>query len=74
MQGFTTGSFAAVNGLTDTILAVGMQAYKTANTQAYSTVFYTTIAFSGVAVIISFFSPNVDDKMTRDVAVTLGKE
>jgi hypothetical protein len=51
-----------------------MQAYKTASAQAYSTVFYTTIAFSGIAVVISFFSPNVDDKMTGEIAVTLGKD
>jgi hypothetical protein len=74
LQGFTTGSFSGVEGLTDAILAVGTQAYKTASAQAYSTVFYTTIAFTGIAVVISFFSPNVDDKMTGEVAVTLGKE
>jgi Fungal trichothecene efflux pump (TRI12) len=74
LTGLTTGSFTGVEGLTDSILAAGTQAYKVANAQAYSTVFYTTIAFTGTAVIISFFSPNVDDKMTRDVAVTLNRE
>ena len=71
LTGLTTGSFTKVPGLTDSILAAGTQAYKLANSQAYSTVFYTTIAFTGTAVVVSFFSPNVDDKMTRDVAVTL---
>ena len=74
LSGLTTGSFAKVPGLTDSILAAGTRAYKLANAQAYSTVFYTTIAFTGTAVIVSFFSPNVDDKMTRDVAVMLNGE
>lgn len=71
LTGLSTGSFTGVSGLTDAILATGNQAYKTASSQAYSTVFYSTIAFTGTAVIISFFAPNVDDKMTQDVAVTL---
>lgn len=74
LAGLTTGSFTGVEGLTDYILATGKAAYKLANSQAYSTVFYTTIAFTAIAVIISFFSPNVDDKMTWDVAVTLDRE
>jgi hypothetical protein len=50
---------------------VATRAYKFANAHAYSTVFYTTIAFTGVAVIFSFWSPNVDEKMTGQIAVTL---
>jgi hypothetical protein len=71
IQGFTTGSFTNITGLNNNILAVGTRAYRVANAEAYSTVFYTTIAFSGIAIILSFFSPNVDDKMTGQVAVTL---
>lgn len=71
MTGFTTGSFEKVVGVTDSIIAAGTRAYKVANSDAYSTVFYTTIAFTGIAVIVAFFSPNVDEKMTGDVAVTL---
>jgi hypothetical protein len=69
----TSGSFADVPGENPGILAAGMQAYRQANSQAYSTVFYTTIAFTGLAVLLSFFSPNVDDKMTSQIAVTLHK-
>jgi hypothetical protein len=74
IAGLTTGSFDGVQGLTSSILAAGTEAYKQASSDAYATVFYTTIAFTGTAVIISFFAPNVDDKMTGEVAVTLGKE
>jgi hypothetical protein len=71
LGGFTTGNFSAVEGLTPTIMAAGSVAYKQASAHAYSTVFYTTIAFSGVAIVLSLFNPNVDDKMTNDVAATL---
>lgn len=71
IAGFTSGSFADVPGVTDKIIAVGTAAYKVANADAYRTVFLTTIAFTGIAVIISLFSPNVDDKMTNQVAVKL---
>ncbi|KAF2120376.1 fungal trichothecene efflux pump [Lophiotrema nucula] len=73
LAGLTTSSFDGIAGLNDGILAVGMRAYRFANAHAYSTVFYTTIAFTGVALILSFFSPNVDDKMTGQIAVTLHK-
>ncbi|KAF2692137.1 TRI12-domain-containing protein [Lentithecium fluviatile CBS 122367] len=53
--------------------ASSVPAFILANSQAYSTVFYTTIAFTGIAVVLSFFSPNVDDKMTGKIAVTLHK-
>jgi hypothetical protein len=71
LGGFATGSFKDIPGLSPNILAVGTRAYKVANSDAYSTVFYTTIAFTGAAVIFSFFAPNVDDRMTGKVAVTL---
>lgn len=90
LTGFTTGNFSSVQGLTAEISAVGARAYKDANAKAYTTVFYTTVAFSGLAIIIvsflldifdrkriltrdvqSFWSPNVDEKMTGEVATTL---
>lgn len=52
LGGFTTGNFSNVQGLTAEITAVGVKAYKEANAHAYSTVFYTTIAFSGLAIFI----------------------
>lgn len=52
LGGFATGNFTGVDGLTPQIMAIGARAYKEANASAYSTVFFTTIAFSGIAVII----------------------
>lgn len=71
--GFTTGSFANITGLTPEIQAIGTKAYQTASAQAYSTVFYSTLAFTGIGIILAFFNPNVDSKMTGDIAVTLHK-
>ncbi|CAK7234547.1 hypothetical protein SBRCBS47491_008984 [Sporothrix bragantina] len=76
LEGFTTGSFASIPGLTDQIQAAGQSAYRLASSQAYSTVFLTTLAFTGLAILLSFLAPNVDDKMTGQIAATLhvGKE
>jgi len=71
LQGFSTGSFSGVGGLTDEILAISTRAYQEASSDAYRTVFFTTIAFSVIAIGLSFFCPNVDDKMTDQIAVTL---
>lgn len=71
LAGFTSGDFSAVQGLTADILATSRRAYQFANASAYTTVFFTTIAFTGIAIVLSFFAPNVDDRMTSQVAVTL---
>lgn len=67
----TTAAFSAVPGLTASISAAGAYAHRVASAQAFSTVFLTSIAFAGCAVITSFFIPNVEDLMTYDVAATL---
>jgi hypothetical protein len=71
MEGLTSGSYASVPGINDNIIAAGIHAYRWANADAYRTIFYVSIAFTSIAVILSFFAPNVDDKMTGQVAVTL---
>ena len=67
----TPAAFAAVPGITPKILAAASAAYKVASSDAYRTIFLSSIAFSGVGVILSFFAPNVDDRMTADIAATL---
>ena len=67
----TPAAFAAVKGITPEIIAVASAAYKIASADAYRTVFLATIAFSGTGVILSFFAPNVDDRMTGEIAATL---
>jgi hypothetical protein len=67
----TPDAFAAVKGLTDAIQATGLAAYKVASSHAYQTVFFCTLAFSGLGMILSCFTPNVDELMTDKVTATL---
>ncbi|KAF2102319.1 MFS general substrate transporter [Rhizodiscina lignyota] len=67
----TPAAWSAVKGLTPQIQAIGVRAYQQANSDAYKTVFLSTIAFSGIGVILSIFCPNVDHLLSSDVAVTL---
>ncbi|KAF2101751.1 MFS general substrate transporter [Rhizodiscina lignyota] len=67
----TQAAFDAVPGLTPSILATGTRAYKFATADAYRTVFLTTIAFSAIGFILTWFVPDVDAKLTGEVAVTL---
>jgi len=71
LGGLTTGDFSTVPDLTPDILSVGLAAYKLASAHAYKTVFLVSIAFSGIAVIITAWAPNVEDKMTSEVATIL---
>lgn len=70
----TTEAYSKVPGLTAAIEEVGIQAYKVASSHAYQTVFYSTLAFSMLAVILSFFTPNVDNLMTDRVMATLHRQ
>lgn len=67
----TSSALEAVPGVTDQIIAVGTAAYKHANSDAYRTVYLSTIAFSGLALILALFAPNTDKLMTGQVAATL---
>jgi hypothetical protein len=69
----TPEAFSKVAGLTSAIEAVGVTAYKVASSHAYQTVFYSTIAFSVLALICAFFTPNVDELMTGRVVATVHK-
>ncbi|KXL50749.1 hypothetical protein M433DRAFT_76067 [Acidomyces richmondensis BFW] len=68
----TTG-LAKVPGINSAIETAGAVAYRHAKMDAYHTVFLTTIAFTGLGVVVNCFVPNVDEKMTDDVATTLHK-
>ncbi|KAF2472865.1 MFS general substrate transporter [Lindgomyces ingoldianus] len=69
----TPAAWSAVAGLTPAIQAAGVRAYKEANASAYSTVFLSTIAFCGVGIVCSFWAPNIDHLLGRDVVVQLNQ-
>jgi hypothetical protein len=67
----TPAAFAKVQGLTAGIEEVGVRAYKVASSHAYQTVFYSTIAFSAIGVLLAFLTPNVEKQLTDRVVATL---
>lgn len=75
LKAYASGSaaLADVPGINATIIQIGTMAYKQASADAYRTVFLSTIAFSGVAIIFAFFTADGTKRMTRDVAATLHK-
>jgi hypothetical protein len=71
LEGFGAGALQGVQGNTAAITAAGIAAYKLASVDAFQTVFYTTLGFSGLGVAVSFFVPSVDDRMSGGVAAKL---
>jgi len=70
----TADALQSVPGVTQHIIDVGTRAYKVANSDAYRTVYLSTIAFSSVAVILTFFAPNTEDLLNNKVAATLHRQ
>ncbi|KAK5169361.1 uncharacterized protein LTR77_005336 [Saxophila tyrrhenica] len=73
---YTSGSSTAlggVQGVSDAIIAAGTAAYKEASSDAYRTVFLSTIAINGIGVILTFFvpDPDLDSQEMRDVSAPL---
>ncbi|KAH7088006.1 fungal trichothecene efflux pump [Paraphoma chrysanthemicola] len=68
---FQTGEFAKIPGVSASIIQAGTLAYDQAQVLAYRTVFLTTLAFSGPILILSFFWPDLDKKMTNHTAAFL---
>lgn len=70
-DGGSAAALATVKGLTPAIEAVGATAFRIAYLQAYRTIFYTSIGFGGIAIIISLFIPNIGKLLTSGVAATV---
>ncbi len=74
LAAISSGVYSNVPGITDAIIAAGTRAYQVANANAYSTVYLTTIAFSGIAIVLTFYAPNTEKYMTGKVVATLHNE
>jgi hypothetical protein len=75
LQGFETGSFKGVQGLTPAILDTVTIAYQTAFSKAVKIVYLISIAFGVLAIVGALLSPNPDAKFTTKVARRMhGKE
>ena len=62
------GSYGSVQGLTDGIKAAVQEPYRIAFKNAASTVFLVSLAFSGTAIILAFFTTNNDESTENYVA------
>ncbi|KAK4551369.1 hypothetical protein LTR86_011210 [Recurvomyces mirabilis] len=75
LDGFTTGSFSDVPGLTENILEMVTIAYKTAFSKAVHIVYLISIAFGILAIAGALVSPDPDSMFTTRVARRMhGKE
>jgi hypothetical protein len=64
----TATAMEAVPGITPTVIAAVGDAVKVAYSQAFKTVYLTSIAFGGLSIIASLFITSIDDLMTDFVA------
>jgi hypothetical protein len=64
----TPKALEAVPGINPTIIAVVGDAVKTAYSQAFKTVYLTSIAFGGMAIIAALFVTSIDNLLTDFVA------
>jgi hypothetical protein len=71
MAALSTKKFDNVPGATTQVVRAGLAAYKEANAESFRTIFLTTIAFTGLAVLLSVFLPDLDKVLNGKVAVTL---
>lgn len=62
---------SSVPGTNSTIIEIGVEMFKVANARAYSTVFLTTLAFSGLGVIASLMTPEIESKLHEKVSCRL---
>jgi len=60
-----------VPGITLSILAVGTETNKLVMMSCYGVVFFSTIAFSAIAILSALFLPNADHLLTGKVVTTL---
>ncbi|KAK7897204.1 hypothetical protein LTR67_005093 [Exophiala xenobiotica] len=75
LDGFTSGSFADVRGLTPEILEIVTVAYQTAFSKAVQIVYLISIAFGILAIGGALLSPDPDSKFTTEVSRRMhGKE
>lgn len=61
-------TLADIPGSNSTILAAAATGLQNAYSDSFKIVYLATIAFGGCAIIAALFAPNMDDKMTDEVA------
>lgn len=67
LAGGDTADIEAIPGVTPTILEVAAASMRTTYSKAFKIVFLVCLAFCGVAVISSYWAPNVEERLNHDV-------
>lgn len=67
----TTGDFSTVPGITSEIIAAVCPALKTAYTNSFRVVFYTTIPFCFILLLSAFLVPDMEKFLSHNVAKKL---
>lgn len=65
-------SLLKIPGVTPSILQIAVPTFRKVYALSFKTVFLATIGFSGLSFVVSFFVPDIDDKLSRDVVRRLG--
>lgn len=73
LAGTTALNSTTVPGLTSEITTIALQAYKVANSQAYSTVFLVSFAFGGIGMVLCWFVAQNDASLDSFVAGQIHK-
>lgn len=71
MAAIPNATFANVPGVTPKIVTIGLGAYKQGLLLAFRAVFYVALGLLLVNLLLSFFFPNLDGKMTNEVVAEL---
>lgn len=74
LTGTKANAISAVPGINANIQAAAGMAYQYANSQAYKTVFLSTIAFSGLSMIMLYWVPTLDPRKKGYVSRTIQRE
>ena len=71
IAGNPAGDFTSIPGVTSAIAKTALRACQNASADAYGTVFLSTLSFSIISIIISFWARNVNDKLTKDLTTPI---
>lgn len=66
--GLVSGNFSAVQGVTPNILTIVAEQAKLAYSRSFRMVFFTTIPFGVILIVMSFWIPNMEQYMHNNVA------
>jgi hypothetical protein len=71
--GATSTALQQIAGVTSDIIDTGARAYQVAYSDAYRTIYYVSVGFGVLSILVACLVPNVDEFMTDEVATRLNE-